>query len=107
MKRRCVSSNLAEAFDIFGQGEDLGSCGGVSWCDLLDNLDDLSDCVNLGLGRLCLRCLLRLMCLNPFCGDRVDDVSLDLDWESVEPQSFSFSEKRPFIGTVFSGNQEI
>ena len=29
-----------------------------------------------------------------------DDVSLDLDWEFVESQSFSFSKKRPFVGTV-------
>ena len=34
----------AEAFDIFSQGEDLESCGGVSWGDLLENPDDLSDC---------------------------------------------------------------
>ena len=71
-KRRCVNFNLAEAFDIFCQGEDLESCGGVSWSDVLDNPDVLSDC--LSLGRLCLRCLLCLMCLFPvffFFGDRV------------------------------------
>ena len=35
VKRKCVSFNLAE---------DLESCGGVSWSDLLDHPDDLSDC---------------------------------------------------------------
>ena len=31
VKRRCVSSDLAEAFYIIGQGEDLEGHGGVSW----------------------------------------------------------------------------
>ena len=44
VKRRCVNFNLAGAFDIFCQGEDLESCGGVSWSEVLDNPDVLSDC---------------------------------------------------------------
>ena len=35
-----------------------------------------------------------------------DDVSLSPDWEYVEPQSFYFSKKRPFIWDGFSGNHE-
>ena len=52
-KRRCVGFISAETFDIFSQGEDLVSCGGVSWGDLLTCL-----VVSLRLGRMCLRCLL-------------------------------------------------
>ena len=33
-----------EAFEIFSQGRDVESCGDVSWEDLLDNPEDLSDC---------------------------------------------------------------
>ena len=35
---------LREASDIFVQSEDLDSCGGFSWVDLLERLDDLYDC---------------------------------------------------------------
>ena len=42
-KRRSVDFVSAEAFDIFCQGEDLESGGGVSWEDLLENPVDLSD----------------------------------------------------------------
>ena len=42
--RRCVGSFSVEAFDIFSHGEDLESCGGFSWEDLLEKPDDLSDC---------------------------------------------------------------
>ena len=44
VKRRCVGFISAEAFDIFRQGEDLESCGGVSCGDLLENPDYFSDC---------------------------------------------------------------
>ena len=37
----CVS---VEAFEIFGQEGDLESCGGLSWEDLLEKPEDLSDC---------------------------------------------------------------
>ena len=32
-----------EAFDIFGQGRDMESCGDVSWEDPLEEPEDLSD----------------------------------------------------------------
>ena len=32
-----------ETFDIFSQGRDLESCGDLSWRDLLDKPEDLSD----------------------------------------------------------------
>ena len=33
-----------EAFEIFSQGTDLESCGNLSWEDLLEKHEDLSDC---------------------------------------------------------------
>ena len=32
-----------EVFDIFGQGGNMESCGDVSWEDLLEEPEDLSD----------------------------------------------------------------
>ena len=32
-----------EAFEIFSQGRDLESCGGLSWWDRLDKLEDWSE----------------------------------------------------------------
>ena len=109
MKIRCVSSNLAEAFDIFSQGEVWENCDGFSWCDLLEYPDDLSDydselraCVSAVLAVLHVR-VSPSSVVTECCGD----VSLGSDWQFVEPQSCSFSEKRPFIVAVFSGNEEI
>ena len=45
-----------------------------------------------------------LVSLSSVATECFDDVSLDPDWEFVESQSFAFSKKRPFVGTVF---QEI
>ena len=39
-KRRCVDSASAEALDIFSQGEDWESCGGVRWETVPDGLSD-------------------------------------------------------------------
>ena len=41
-KRRCVGFVSVEAFEIFSQGEDLVSCGDISWEDLLEEPEDLS-----------------------------------------------------------------
>ena len=35
VKRRCDGSVSVEAFEIFSQGRDLESCGGLSWCGSL------------------------------------------------------------------------
>ena len=56
-KRRCVGFISAEAFDIFIQGEDLESCGGVSW-RIFWRIMMTCLIVSLSLGRVCLRCLL-------------------------------------------------
>ena len=44
LKEEGVGFVSAEAFDIFSQGGDLESCGGLSWEDLLEKLEGLSAC---------------------------------------------------------------
>ena len=43
VERRCDGFVAVEAFEIFSQGRDLESCGGLSWWDLLEKLEDLFD----------------------------------------------------------------
>ena len=42
VKRSCVGFVSVEAFDIFSQGRDLESCGGLSWKDLLEKREGWS-----------------------------------------------------------------
>ena len=42
-KRRCVGSVSVEALKMFSRGRDLQSCGRLSWWDLLEKPEDLSD----------------------------------------------------------------
>ena len=44
VKRRRDSLSSVEAFEIFSQGRELESCGNLSWRDLLEKHEDLSDC---------------------------------------------------------------
>ena len=92
--KRCVNPVSTEAFDIFCQGEDLESCG-FSWGDLLEDPGDLLDCDPgtrmAGLVVFVVTdVLVTLSSVIEFC----DDVSVESDWELVEPQSSSFSKKR-------------
>ena len=105
-ERWCVGLVSAEAFDIFSQGEDLESCGGTSWCDPLVNPDDVSDCEPEARSDVSAVLVVSDVLVSPssVVTECFDDVSLDLDREFLESLSFSFSKKRPFIGTVF---QEI
>ena len=43
-KRRCEGCVSVDASEIFIPGRDLESCGDLSWEDLLDKPEDLSDC---------------------------------------------------------------
>ena len=54
LKKRCDGFVCVEAFEIFSQGEDLESCGGLSWRDLLEKTGELS----LILVRMCVWCLM-------------------------------------------------
>ena len=79
--RRCVGFVSAQALDIFSQGEDLDSCGGLSWEDLLEKPEDLSDWVSVSLA---------VVSALPFVTDvHVTDVPV-----STSSESCSFSKKR-------------
>ena len=95
-KRRCVGFISADVFGIFGQGEDLERCGGVSWCDLLEHPGDWSVCepetrTDVSAVLVVTDVLVSFFSAVTEC---YEDVSLGSDWEFVEPQSFSFSKKR-------------
>ena len=94
VKRRCDGS--VEAFEIFSQGGDLESCGGLSWEDFVEKLEDLSDC------EPDTRAHVRVVpdvtdvpvssssVITEFC----EVLSCCSDWGDVDPQSFSFLKKR-------------
>ena len=92
VKRRCVGFLSAESFDIFSHGEDLESCGGVSWSDLLENPDYFSDCEpETGTDASAVPVVTDVpVSPSSVVTECFEDVSLDPDWEFVEPQSFFF-----------------
>ena len=96
---RYVGSIYAEAFDIFSQGEDLESGGDLSWEDLLDKTEDLSDCEPGTWTDVSAVLVVTDVSVSPssVVTECYEDVSLDSDWEFVEPQSFSFSQKRSIV----------
>ena len=112
-KRRCVGSFSVEAIDIFSQEGDLESCGGLSWEDLLEKHEDLSNCEPDTRAHVPVVPDVTDVLVSPssvvteFCGG----VSCCSDCEFVEAQSFSFSTKRAHSWTVtqeemrFEGSQ--
>ena len=52
VKRRCFGFISLGPFDIFRQGEEMESCGGVSWGDLLERSLVTCPIVSLRLGLL-------------------------------------------------------
>ena len=98
VKRRCEGFVSVEAFKIFGQWRDLESCGDLSWEDLLDKRENLSDREPYSRARV------RLVTDVPVSPSSVVTEPCDLssgclDWEVVEPQSFSSSKKRVWTAT--------
>ena len=93
VKSRCVGSVFAETLDIFSQGRDSGSCGGFLWVDLLEKPEDLSDCEPETRVDVTVVLDVTLVPVSPssVVTEHFEGVSLDSDWEFVEPQSFSFS----------------
>ena len=93
-KRSGLSS--VEALEIFSQGGDVESCGGLSWEGLLEEHDDMSDsepdsCAQVRVVRDVTDVLVSpSSVVTEFC----DGFSCCSGWEMVEPQSFSFSKKR-------------
>ena len=57
VKRRCEGFVSVEAFEIFGQGGDLESCGNLSWGDLRRSMRTCL-IVSLILVRMCVWCLM-------------------------------------------------
>ena len=91
---------LWKPFEICTQEGDVESCGDVSW-DLLEKPEDLSDC-ELDSGEL-VRVVPDvtdvLVSPSSVVTGWCDVSPCGSDWESVEPQSFSFSKKRAHYGT--------
>ena len=99
VKRLCVGSLSVEAFDIFSQGRDLERCGGLSWSDLLDKPEDMSDCepeTRVDVPDVADVPVSPSLVVTEFC----DGCSCCSDREFVEPHSFSFSKKRAHSWTV-------
>ena len=94
-KRRCVNPVSAEAFDIFSQGEDLESCGGVSWVGFLENPDDVSDWEpETGTVVSALPFAIDVhVSPSSVVTECYEDVSVDSDGEFVELQFFSLQKK--------------
>ena len=99
---------LAEAFDIFSQREDLESCGGVSWSDVLDNPDVLSDCESESRAVVSAVLVVSdvLVSLSSVVTECFYDVPLGPEWEFVEPRSLFFLEGASVHRDGFSGNHE-
>ena len=96
--RRCVGLFLWR-LQIFSQRGDLESGGDLSWGDLLDKPNNLSDRESEVWGVVpdVTDVLVSNSCVvTDFC----DGFSCCSDWEFVEPPSFSFSKKRAHYGTV-------
>ena len=102
VKRRCVDFISSEASDIFSQGEELEGSGVSSG----DSVDDPGDLLGCDFGTLMGGSVVPVMMdvlvspssvVTEFC----DCSSLGSDWETVEPQSLSFSKKCLFVGTDF------
>ena len=82
------------------------SCGGLSWEDLLEKPEDLSDCEP-GT-RMEVPVVLDVLVspssvVTEFC----DGFSCCPDWEFVEPQSFSFSKKACTLLYSYAGRDEV
>ena len=90
------------AFDIFSQRERSGEVGGLSWEDLLEKPEDLSDCEPET--RVGVSVVPDVTDVNVSPSSEVtafrDGFSFCSAWESVEPQSFSFSKSVLTLGQL-------
>ena len=101
VKRRYEGLVSVEAMEIFSQGGDLDSCGDLSWEDLLDKPEDLSDCEpdSCAHVRVVPDVIDVLVSPSSVVTELCDVSPCVSDWEFVEPQSFSFYKKRAHWGT--------
>ena len=96
VERRCLGSCFVGRFDVVCQGRDLESCGDLSWEDLLDKLEDLSDRESEAWVAVLVVIDMTdvLVSFSSVVSEFCDGLSCCSDWKHVEPQSFSFSNKR-------------
>ena len=91
MRKKRTNSVATEALNICSQGEDLDSCV-FSWSDLVEDLGELLDCdPGTRMEGLVVQVVIDVLVspssvVTEFC----DGVSLESDWELVEPQSLFF-----------------
>ena len=92
VQKSCVGSVSVEAFEFFCQGGDLESCGGLSWENSLENLEDWSDCEPHSSAHVRVVPDVTDVPVSPSSGvtELCDVFSFCSDWEFVEPQSSSF-----------------
>ena len=109
VKRRRDGLSSVEAFQILSQEEDLGSCGGLTWEDLLEKHEDLSGCDPDSWAHVRVVPDVTDVLVSPssvvteFC----EFFSCCSDWEDVEPQSFSFSKKRAHSLYKYARRDEV
>ena len=96
VKRRCDGFLSVEAFQIFSR--EIWSCGDLSWVDLLDNIENLSESE----ASVVVPEVLDVPAVPEFC----DGFSCCSDWNFVELQSISFSKKRAHSCT-YAGRNEV
>ena len=96
LKEECDGFVSVEAFEIFSQGGDLESCGGLSWRYLLEKPEDLFDFeldTRVEVAMVLDVSVSSSSVVTEFC----DSFSYCPDWEDVVPQSLSFSKKRHIV----------
>ena len=93
VKRRCGGFVSVESFAIFSQGRDVESCGDLSWEDLLDKSEDLSGRESEAWVVVPVMPDVTDVLVSPssVVTEFSDGFTCCLDWEFVEPQSFSSS----------------
>ena len=108
-KRRCEDFVSVEVFDIFGQRRNMESCGDVSWEDLLEEPEDLSDREPLSckLVRVVPDVIDVLVSPSSVVTELCDVSPCCSDCEFVEPQSFSFSKKACTFFYRYAGRDEV
>ena len=109
VKRRRDGLVSVEAFEIFGQGRDLESCGGLSWEDLVEKPEDLSYCEPDTHAHV--RVLLDVPDVTVSPSSVVAEFchvfSCCSDWEFVEPQSFLSLPKASTLLYKFARRDEV
>ena len=102
VKRRCEALVSLEALVIFEVKRERWRVAEMfSWEDILDNPEDLSDCEpdSCAYVRVVPDVTDMLVSPSSVVTELCDVSPCGSDWELVEPQSFSFSQKRAHCGT--------